>query len=91
MQSTGESILTSSFNNLRQSVLGGRSINRFSHFVTTGAEDWVLNGYQPPDDASTTTGSHMRDSSDATIDGSDLDASRITEADKHYVEVGQAR
>lgn len=87
MQSTGESILTSSFNNLRQSVLGGRSINRFSHFVTTGAEDWVLNGYQPAEDAGTPTGSHIRDSSDATIDGSDLDASRITEADRHYVEV----
>ncbi|KAF8597785.1 hypothetical protein BDV93DRAFT_479145 [Ceratobasidium sp. AG-I] len=87
MQSTGESSLTSSFNNLRQSVLGGRSMNRFSHFVTTGAEDWVLNGYQPIDDTST-TGSHMRDNSDATMDGSDLDASRITEADKHYVESG---
>ncbi|KAG8736966.1 hypothetical protein FRC10_008679 [Ceratobasidium sp. 414] len=91
MQSTGESILTSSFNNLRQSVLGGRSLNRFSHFVTTGAEDWVLNGYQPPEATSTTpTGTHSRDTSDATIDGSDLEASRITEADLHYVETGPA-
>ncbi|KAG9093548.1 hypothetical protein FRC06_011474 [Ceratobasidium sp. 370] len=92
MQSTGESILTSSLNNLRQSVLGGRSLNRFSHFVTTGAEDWVLNGYQPPEETSTTpTGTHSRDTSDATIDGSDLEASRITEADKHYVEASWRR
>ncbi|KAG8711808.1 hypothetical protein FRC09_020397 [Ceratobasidium sp. 395] len=91
MQSTGESILTSSFNNLRQSVLGGRSLNRFSHFVTTGAEDWVLNGYQPPEDQSATpVGAHSKDASDATIDGSDMGASRITEADKHYVETGPA-
>ncbi|KAG9123552.1 hypothetical protein FRC07_014772 [Ceratobasidium sp. 392] len=91
MQSTGESILTSSLNNLRQSVLGGRSINRFSHFVTTGAEDWVLNGYQPPEESCTTpVGAHSRDASDATIDGSDMGASRITEADKHYVETGPA-
>ncbi|KZS87259.1 hypothetical protein SISNIDRAFT_433832 [Sistotremastrum niveocremeum HHB9708] len=30
--------------NFRSSVLGGRSINRFSNFVTSGAEEWVLNG-----------------------------------------------
>ncbi|QRV75779.1 sorting nexin lst-4 [Ceratobasidium sp. AG-Ba] len=89
MQSTGESILASSLNNLRQSVLGGKSLNRFSHFVTTGAEDWVLNGYQPPADTPTT--GHSRYASDATIDGSDhLAASRITEADRHYVETGPA-
>jgi hypothetical protein len=84
MQSTGESIITSSLNTLRQSVLGGRSLNRFSHFVTTGAEDWILNGYQTEDQASR---GHERFKSDATLDGSDLGASTITEADRHFVEV----
>src|ERR1700761_2024947 len=33
------------FPNFRQSLLGGKTWNRFSSFVTSGAEDWVLNGY----------------------------------------------
>ncbi|KAG8880051.1 hypothetical protein FRB97_001202 [Tulasnella sp. 331] len=36
------------FASLRQTLLGGKSFNRFSNFVTSGAEDWVLNGL--PDD-----------------------------------------
>ncbi|TFK73507.1 hypothetical protein BDN72DRAFT_956503 [Pluteus cervinus] len=30
--------------NFRQSLLGGKSLNRFSSFVTSGAEEWVLKG-----------------------------------------------
>ncbi|KAF9517696.1 hypothetical protein BS47DRAFT_1314028, partial [Hydnum rufescens UP504] len=29
---------------LRANLLGGKSLNRFSSFVVTGTEDWVLNG-----------------------------------------------
>jgi sorting nexin-9/18/33 len=40
-QSTGEWFYFPSF---RRSLLGDKSLNRFSSFVTTGAEDWVLQG-----------------------------------------------
>ncbi|KAG8955111.1 hypothetical protein FRC04_009568 [Tulasnella sp. 424] len=47
------------FASLRQTLLGGKSLNRFSNFVTCGAEDWVLNGVSPEDedDGSASTGS----------------------------------
>ncbi|KAK7462902.1 hypothetical protein VKT23_007481 [Stygiomarasmius scandens] len=41
-QRTGDWIFPS--RSFRQSVLGGKSINRFSNFVTSGAETWVLKG-----------------------------------------------
>ncbi|KAB5591514.1 hypothetical protein CTheo_5021 [Ceratobasidium theobromae] len=85
MQSTGESIITSSLNSIRRSVLSGRSLNRFSHFVTTGAEDWILHGHQTADNQSP---KHERFKSDSTLDGSDLGVSTVTDADWHYVETG---
>ncbi|KAG7094035.1 hypothetical protein E1B28_007656 [Marasmius oreades] len=39
-QNTGEWM----FPSFRQSLLGGKSLNRFSNFVTSGAEAWVLKG-----------------------------------------------
>ncbi|KAI3602522.1 sh3px3 protein [Moniliophthora roreri] len=39
-QNTGEWM----FPSFRQSLLGGKSLNRFSNFVTSGAEEWVLKG-----------------------------------------------
>ncbi|CAE6444702.1 unnamed protein product [Rhizoctonia solani] len=77
MQSTGESIITSSLYTIRQSVLGGKSLNRFSHFVVTGAEEWILNGYDPPP---VTSKSHERFRSDVTVDGTEEEVGR------HYVE-----
>ncbi|CAE6498616.1 unnamed protein product [Rhizoctonia solani] len=77
MQSTGESIITSSLYTIRQSVLGGKSLNRFSHFVVTGAEEWILNGYDPPPP---TSKSHERFRTDVTVDGTDEEIGR------HYVE-----
>ncbi|KAF7344517.1 Sorting nexin lst-4 [Mycena sanguinolenta] len=41
-QNTGE--WRTAFPNFRQSLLGGKSLNRFSTFVTSGAEEWVLKG-----------------------------------------------
>ncbi|KAH7345433.1 hypothetical protein B0J17DRAFT_639871 [Rhizoctonia solani] len=77
MQSTGESIITSSLYTIRQSVLGGKSLNRFSHFVVTGAEEWILNGYDPP---LPTSKSHERFRTDVTVDGTEEEVGR------HYVE-----
>ncbi|KAF8889661.1 hypothetical protein BD779DRAFT_1611017 [Infundibulicybe gibba] len=44
-QNTGE--WRNAFPNFRQSLLGGKSLNRFSSFVTSGAEEWVLKGTAP--------------------------------------------
>ncbi|KAJ7185508.1 hypothetical protein C8R46DRAFT_982143 [Mycena filopes] len=41
-QNTGE--WRAAFPSFRQSLLGGKSLNRFSTFVTSGAEEWVLKG-----------------------------------------------
>ncbi|KAF7325862.1 SH3 and PX-domain-containing 3 [Mycena kentingensis (nom. inval.)] len=41
-QNTGE--WRTAFPSFRQSLLGGKSLNRFSTFVTSGAEEWVLKG-----------------------------------------------
>ncbi|CAE6406025.1 unnamed protein product [Rhizoctonia solani] len=81
MQSTGESIITSSLYTLRQSVLGGKSLNRFSHFVVTGAEEWILNGYESPPP---NTKSHERFRSDVTVDGTEEEAGR------HFVEANMS-
>ncbi|CAE6354649.1 unnamed protein product [Rhizoctonia solani] len=81
MQSTGESIITSSLHTLRQSVLGGKSLNRFSHFVVTGAEEWILNGYEPPP---VTSKSHERFRSDVTVDGTEEEMGR------HHVEANMS-
>ncbi|KZP24998.1 hypothetical protein FIBSPDRAFT_734676 [Athelia psychrophila] len=47
-QTTGEWRVFPSF---RQSLLGGKSLNRFSNFVTSGAEEWVLKGSPETTDA----------------------------------------
>src|SRR5262245_38826800 len=44
-QNTGEWF---SFPSFRQSLLGGKALNRFSSFVTSGAEEWVLKGTSAP-------------------------------------------
>lgn len=59
-----------------QSLLGGKSLNRFSSFVTSGAEAWVLNG--PPNEPTTPTEENPTRSSSLPQ----------AEADKHYVDTG---
>lgn len=86
-QSTGEW-----FPSFRRSLLGGRSLNRFSSFVTSGAEAWVLQGTEnepaPPIPA------HSRETSEQSI--SDDAGSRqsvlgmAAETERHFVEVGPA-
>ncbi|KAF9445810.1 PX-domain-containing protein [Macrolepiota fuliginosa MF-IS2] len=81
-QNTGEWLPS-----FRRSLLGGKSLNRFSSFVTSGAEAWVLNGTSE-DDANPPT--HTR----TTTESEDTDDrfSRLGqgEADKHYVDTGPA-
>ncbi|RDB29754.1 Sorting nexin lst-4 [Hypsizygus marmoreus] len=92
-QNTGE--WRNAFPSFRQSLLGGKSLNRFSSFVTSGAEEFVLKGPATdvvivPDDFSP---SHDRDASDTTIDEEEMNRlSRLGlgEADRHFVDAGPA-
>jgi len=82
------------FPSFRQSLLGGKALNRFSSFVTSGAEAYVLKGAgnsvvtsdNPPS-------SHGKGSSDSTIDEEEHDRLNrlgLGEADRHFVEAGPA-
>jgi sorting nexin-9/18/33 len=90
-QNTGE--WRSPLPNFRQSLLGGKSLNRFSSFVTSGAEEFVLKG--TPADVTVSTQPfpyHRRDASDATVDeeSSRLNQLGMGEADRHFVDAGPA-
>ncbi|KAF8221076.1 hypothetical protein L208DRAFT_1447540 [Tricholoma matsutake] len=91
-QNTGE--WRGAFPNFRQSLLGGKSLNRFSSFVTSGAEEFVLKG--TPADVVISTEPfpyHERDASDATIDEEEINRLSqlgMGEADRHFVDVGPA-
>ena len=77
----------------RQRLLGGKTINRFSAFVTSGAEEWVLNGTPTPEDepAIPTPISHSRFSTtDSIAEDIRLNRLGIGEADKHFVDEGPA-
>ncbi|KAL5522561.1 hypothetical protein ACEPAG_8578 [Sanghuangporus baumii] len=69
-QNTGEW-----FRQQMRSVLGGRSLNRFSRFVTSGAEAFVLRGVSQrsashlPDPKETTTGETANDTEGKRTDG----------------------
>ncbi|KAG0697584.1 hypothetical protein DFH29DRAFT_142761 [Suillus ampliporus] len=87
-QDTGE--WTNPLPSFRQSLLGGKSLNRFSGFVTSGAEEWVLKGY---DDivASSSSFSHQRISTEDSINEDNrLSRLGLGEADMHYVDAGPA-
>jgi sorting nexin-9/18/33 len=94
-QNTGE--WRNAFPSFRQSLLGGKSLNRFSSFVTSGAEDFVLKG-TPADtllssDFTTTGTGHERGATDASIDEEEnnrLSRLGLGEADRHFVDAGPA-
>ncbi|EKM76773.1 hypothetical protein AGABI1DRAFT_78208 [Agaricus bisporus var. burnettii JB137-S8] len=74
----------------RQNLLGGKSLNRFSYFVTSGAEDWILNGTTSEP---TATPTHSRsntniDESDDLTTSSNSSSKYPSEADKHYIDTG---
>ncbi|TFK34438.1 hypothetical protein BDQ12DRAFT_366564 [Crucibulum laeve] len=99
-QNTGE---WRTFPSFRQSLLGGKSLNRFSSFVTSGAEEWVLKGApsteldtQPVVSTSSAIASntneytHARESTTDSILEEENRLSRLGlgEADRHFVDTG---
>ena len=89
-QRTGE--WSYGFPNFRQTLLGGKSLNRFSSFVTTGAEEFVLKGTTTGDSPTSTQASfHTKeDSVEDEGDGERVRAATVKEADQHFVEAGPA-
>ncbi|CAG8681807.1 11391_t:CDS:10, partial [Acaulospora morrowiae] len=53
-------------------IIGKRQFNRFSWFVTTGVEEFILNGWQP----------------DNSISTSPENGEEVTESDKHFIQSG---
>ncbi|KAJ7167312.1 hypothetical protein C8R43DRAFT_1121750 [Mycena crocata] len=92
-QNTGE--WRTAFPSFRQSLLGGKSLNRFSTFVTSGAEEWVLKGTTadvhisedafPGHERLSSTDS---DSEEAEEERNRLNQLGLGEADHHFVEEG---
>lgn len=91
-QNTGE--WRNAFPNFRQSLLGGKSLNRFSSFVTSGAEEWVLKGSAADTAITPPPGSgHEKDISTDSIDEEEnnrLSRLGLGEADRHFVDAGPA-
>lgn len=81
-QTTGEW-----FPSFRRSLLGGKQLNRFSSFVTSGAEEWVLQGAEDKEPVSPVGRGHGRELSTASIVEEN---GGLGEADKHFVEAGPA-
>jgi sorting nexin-9/18/33 len=86
------------FPSFRQGLLGGKSLNRFSSFVTSGAEAYVLNGASAPksDDPPPSIKHVFEASDDEDGSGSRANpghartatATHSDEADKHFVDAG---
>ena len=86
------------FPSFRQGLLGGKSLNRFSSFVTSGAEAYVLNGASAPkSDAPPSSIRHVFEASDDEDEsvsrinpghGRAAGATQSNETDKHFVDAG---
>jgi sorting nexin-9/18/33 len=83
-QTTGEW-----FPSFRKSLLGGKQFNRFSTFVTSGAEDYLLNG-SDSHNATIAPSPHDRDSSTSSAHEDDGFNDGVGEADRHFVDTGPA-
>ncbi|KAI0821889.1 PX-domain-containing protein [Trametes gibbosa] len=83
-QTTGEW-----FPSFRRSLLGGKSLNRFSSFVTSGAEEFVLQGSsEVSTDHDTKSGhQHTRSVTD-DVPKRESVLRHIAEAERHFVEAG---
>ncbi|KAG1797634.1 hypothetical protein EV424DRAFT_1591365 [Suillus variegatus] len=86
-QDTGE--WTNPLPSSRQSLLRGKTLNRFSGFVTGSAEEWVLEGYVDPVTSSSSS-SHRISTEDSINDDNRLSRLGLEEADRHYVDAGPA-
>ncbi|EJF59294.1 hypothetical protein BD309DRAFT_1031315 [Dichomitus squalens] len=79
-QNTGEW-----FPSFRRSLLGGKSLNRFSSFVTTGAEEFVLQGSSTDPSAT----HPPREPTEIDDDGKrESVLGNLAEAERHFVEAG---
>jgi sorting nexin-9/18/33 len=86
------------FTNFRQGLLGGKSLNRFSSFVTSGAEDYVLKGASASKlDVPPPSIKHMFEASDDEDEVTNrmnaepakaTDTTHPSEADQHFVDAG---
>ncbi|KAI0035450.1 hypothetical protein K488DRAFT_43230 [Vararia minispora EC-137] len=94
VQTTGERMLAA-FPSFRHSLLGGKALNRFSSFVTSGAEAYVLKGASTAE-TSRSISIHGRASSDDSDPGDEEepdDGAKTcwrgsNEADRHFVDAG---
>ena len=87
-QTTGEWYFFPSF---RQSLLGGKTLNRFSSFVTTGAEDWVLKGTStdlPATAAQNPSSMYINDEEDEDEDDKESQDPGLSRPDRHFIEHG---
>ena len=66
--------------------MGGKSFNRFSSFVTSGAEDWILKG--APEDKIPPPVHHRLTSEPDEVVETTLSKFGIAEEDMHYVDEG---
>ncbi|KAH8994475.1 hypothetical protein EDB92DRAFT_1849434 [Lactarius akahatsu] len=92
VQTTGERMMAA-FPSFRQGLLGGKSLNRFSSFVTSGAEAYVLNGASapnvpPPSMKHVFEGSDDEDDQTNPSHAGAAGATHSNEADKHFVDAG---
>lgn len=81
-----------------QSLLGGKSLNRFSNFVTSGAEAFLLNGSPTPDQAFSgivASSGSIHPKEDTTASQFEINEEHNKsylggEADKHFIDTGPA-
>ncbi|KAI0363165.1 PX-domain-containing protein [Pilatotrama ljubarskyi] len=81
-QNTGEW-----FPSFRRSLLGGKSLNRFSSFVTSGAEEFVLQGSSEDASQEASRPAHHPRSATEDLKRESVLGS-IAEAERHFVEAG---
>jgi sorting nexin-9/18/33 len=95
-QNTGEWI--PAFPSFRQSLLGGKSLNRFSSFVTSGAEAFLLNGGSAgtqAEDKGKVVDHRREDTSASNFEAREAEHTRLSmlglgEADRHTIDAGPA-
>jgi sorting nexin-9/18/33 len=74
------------FPSFRRNLMGGKSLNRFSSFVTSGAEEWVLKG--APEDKPPPPIHHRLTSEPDEVFETTLSKLGVAEEDMHYVDEG---
>jgi sorting nexin-9/18/33 len=84
-QNTGE---WEAFPSFRRTLLGGKSLNRFSAFVTSGAEAFLLQGPSQTPTEEPPRRSHAKEDSTASLDEEEQRRLSREEADRHFVESG---